>query len=121
MTDEETRDRERRRVNRHIGASILWGMAETDTSLQQLAERMGDPADDATEGGALDTIFTLIDGRPVMLDRVADVFTAMGLVFEAKISSREEPDSQGGEDHEAGRPDSEAPARPAGADHEAVP
>ena len=65
----------RRRLARRIAAAVVTAMAETDTSFEQMAERLGMRTDTLLRSW----FFTLADGgTDVALSQVSDLFLGCG-------------------------------------------
>lgn len=71
---QEELDRARRTTCRRVASAIVKAMAETDTSRKQIGDRVGGEPDDI-----LAVVIRLTDGEPVALDKVSDIFVAMGV------------------------------------------
>ena len=78
-TDEQL-NAARRRLCRRVASMLIRGMAETDTSYAQIAERMG-----VSEQVVKQLFAVLIAGTHRGLGDIADIATAMGLHMEIAL------------------------------------
>lgn len=70
---QEVLDRAHRRLSRGIAATIVRVMADTDTSIEELAVRLGKPADKVKSW-----LDRMIQGKQKSLDQISDMLIAMG-------------------------------------------
>jgi len=66
----------RKTLCKRIGAAITTTMADTDTSFEEISEKLG-----WSSGLARSMVLTLLNGRPIALERIADIMFSMGVTL----------------------------------------